>query len=76
MFIKQLVQARYTALLSKIWDIQQGGGNIGRQFQISLEYDFKSITAKYRYNAAYYIPVTERKRPMARPLGRDMGRLL
>ena len=33
-------------------------------------------TVKYRYNALMSILVTYRRRPMARPLGRDMGRLL
>ena len=33
-------------------------------------------TAKYRYNAVYFILVTHSRCPMARPLGRGMGRLL
>ena len=34
------------------------------------------ITAKFRYNAAVYLHVTQGRRLMARPSGRGMGRLL
>ena len=33
-------------------------------------------TAKSRYNAVLYVHVTKNGRPMARPSGRDMRRLL
>ena len=47
-----------------------------KYYSINVKISCCRITAKSRYSAAYFISVTQSRRPMARPLGRDMGRLL